>query len=976
MGVTAPTSPAPAGHALCPPAADRSRAERGEREPADGRRGAGRAGRGRPGVARRSRRRPRSRRGEWAPGVCGTRPLEQPGRVGGGHAGLLAWKCRRPGFRCGQREARAQSCGRESATALPGAWPPEPLGVGLLKGRGLAGGVLKAVHQGCWGVRESLSTGGQRAWAHLWAEAKHTEPAPVPPGPAFAPPGASAERTPVATAASCLESASSVLGEREPPVLALRGSGLLGTRRLRTLTARGAHCVGARSGARSQTPAQDVSAARVPALGLRASPSRGPARPHRVRSGEKPSCPAGSAPGRSRPQRRSAAGGPGAAGEGEIPNRGSRRAPVPRPGLRRTHGQQDTYANQPFEVSPAETEALPVPEFGCRRQNTGDRPSRFCPPQQRVGGERTRGRLLLPGFQLLLRGFQLPSTPLAHGAQGPTLPLSELQEPVASGLPECVWLLCELLASQARSRSVSPRSLGPFSLQKGTGKGTPDGSATPPGAHAAREARSPDPLAPRVLRGAAAGRTAAPVPGGPDQKSGVAGPSSERRRGGPGRQGTRAAARAASRDRGDLAQPAGPQGEEASRRGRGRSAVLSEAELRRRATEGADPGSAAEPREATRLATSRNGKGRAKGAAQPSPGRRLWLLPAQGGSLRPVPTRPVARPCISDFCVHRWGSTTAEVEDVVLGPLADSRTRPSSGAPLGLAGLSHGRRHVGVPRRTRGRISQSSAKARFLLEGSPRGGLPVTPGGREALRTACAVPARASGAGVGEWPRRERVASEAAASGERRRGAAPRDGSGPRCASTRLGPTLRDGIGSHRSRERRKGKAEAGTRGKGDDLRPSPQSCRLFQLLGLDRTRRSRPAASRGLRQGDPEGNARWQGHGTGRRGAQTHSLRGFCAGPPPAGQPPLCLVAPIKSLDPLELCSPAPPPTASGGVGGARDEPSCVLSVDPACFHPLFAASPSAAHSSALAKGHRSFTLMKRPREELRGRRQDNRTE
>lgn len=98
--------------------------------------------------------------------------------------------------------------------------------------------------------------------------------------------------------------------------------------------------VGARSGARSQTPAQDVSAARVPALGLRASPSRGPARPHRVRSGEKPSCPAGSAPGRSRPQRWSAAGGPGAAGEGAIPNRGSRRAPVPRPGLRQTQGQQ------------------------------------------------------------------------------------------------------------------------------------------------------------------------------------------------------------------------------------------------------------------------------------------------------------------------------------------------------------------------------------------------------------------------------------------------------------------------------------------------------------------------------------------------------------------------------------------------------------------------------------------------------------
>ncbi|VTJ79489.1 Hypothetical predicted protein, partial [Marmota monax] len=36
----------------------------------------------------------------------------------------------------------------------------------------------------------------------------------------------------------------------------------------------------------------------------------------------------------------------------------------------------------------------------------------------------------------------------------------------------------------------------------------------------------------------------------------------------------------ASRDRGDLAQPTGPQGQEASRRGRGRSAVLSEAELR------------------------------------------------------------------------------------------------------------------------------------------------------------------------------------------------------------------------------------------------------------------------------------------------------------------------------------------------------------------------------------------------------------
>ncbi|VTJ79488.1 Hypothetical predicted protein, partial [Marmota monax] len=57
-------------------------------------------------------------------------------------------------------------------------------------------------------------------------------------------------------------------------------------------------------------------------------------------------------------------------------------------------------------------------------------------------------QLLLRGFQLLLRGFQLPSTPLAHGAPGPTLPLSELQEPVASGLPECVWLLCELRASQ------------------------------------------------------------------------------------------------------------------------------------------------------------------------------------------------------------------------------------------------------------------------------------------------------------------------------------------------------------------------------------------------------------------------------------------------------------------------------------------------------------------------------------------------
>lgn len=191
----------------------------------------------------------------------------------------------------------------------------------------------------------------------------------------------------------------------------------------------------------------------------------------------------------------------------------------------------------------------------------------------------------------------------------------------------------------------------------------------------------------------------------------------------------------------------------------------------------------------------------------------------------------------------------AEVEDVVLGPLADSRTRPSSGAPLGLAGLSQGRRQVGVPRRTPRADFPEFSKGEVLFRRLPSRWFPGNPGRREALRTACAVPGGAPGAGVGEWPRRERVAS----GGGGQRGAAAW-----RCTARRelgrgarrLGPTSGDGNRFPPQPSEKKGESR-GVNGR-QRRRPAAVPAELPHILAPRRGQDAEEQPSRAVRPSAP----------------------------------------------------------------------------------------------------------------------------